>query len=128
MKTETVVAFVFLFLMLWCVLLGTAAESVKKNELWWCGHLAPKYQAEVEVRLDDGTRCDLLTESEAIEVDWARKYAEAIGQSWYYALKLDREPAIILLVKDPEKDQKYVDRCRLVCDHLGMHLYVEETQ
>jgi len=100
------------------------------NEVEWCRHLAPKYGAEVEVRLDDGTRCDLVTETEAIECDWAKngKWAEAIGQSLYYAIELEKKPAIILLVKDPKRDQRYVDRCRKVCDRYGIRLYVERTR
>jgi len=99
------------------------------NELDWCRHLAPKYGAEVEVRLEDGTRCDLVTKTEAIECDWAQdKWAEAIGQSLFYAIKLKKKPAIILLVKDPEHDQRYVDRCKTVCDRYGIRLYVEQTR
>ena len=35
---------------------------------------------KVEVVMKDGTRCDILTATHAIEVDFAKKWAEAIGQ------------------------------------------------
>ena len=34
---------------------------------------AKKYNAETEVSMPDGTRCDLVTETHAIEVDFADK-------------------------------------------------------
>ena len=107
------------------LLLITAPPS---TEVEWRQYLAPRYQAQVEVRLEDGTRCDLVTKAEAIECDWAKKWAEAIGQSLYYAIELEKKPAIILLVKDHERDQRYVDRCKKVCDRAGIKLYVERTK
>ena len=41
----------------------------------------------MEVVMKDGTRCDILTSTHAIEVDFAKKWAEAIGQSLNYASK-----------------------------------------
>ena len=41
---------------------------------------------QVEVVMKDGTRCDILTATHAIEVDFAKKWAEAIGQSLNYAI------------------------------------------
>ena len=38
-----------------------------------------------EVRLDDGTRIDLLFPHQACEIDWATKWAEGIGQSFIMA-------------------------------------------
>ena len=97
------------------------------NEVGWCEKLKTKYDAETEVVLRDGTRCDLVNTHEAIEVDWAKKWAEAIGQALYYALLLKKRPAIVLLVKKRVQDQKYIDRCQLVCRIHGITLYIEET-
>ena len=40
---------------------------------------------------------DLLTPDYAIEVDRARRWAQAVGQSLHYARMTDRRPAIVLL-------------------------------
>ena len=37
--------------------------------------------------MPDGARCDILTETHAIEVDFADKWAEAFGQSLNYAMQ-----------------------------------------
>lgn len=41
---------------------------------------AEKYSGKTEVSMPDGTRCDIVTETHAIEVDFADKWGEAIGQ------------------------------------------------
>jgi hypothetical protein len=76
--------------------------------------LAPKYGATAtEFRLADGTRVDMMTGSHAIEVDYARKWAEAIGQSLHYAAATGKQPGIILLLED-ERDARYVRRLQNV--------------
>jgi hypothetical protein len=89
--------------------------------------LAAKYGAQVEVRLPDGTRVDLLTDEEAIEVDWAKKWAEAIGQALYYADATKRRPAVILLLTAPT-DQRYVDRCQRIAKRYGIRVYTEPVK
>jgi hypothetical protein len=62
-----------------------------------------------EYRLDDGTRVDILTDDYAIEVDWATKWAESVGQCLYYAEKTGKRPMSLLLIED-DADDKYVWR------------------
>lgn len=52
---------------------------------------------------------DCLSEAFAIEVDWADKWAEAIGQSMYYAAETGKKPAIILLCRS--SSQRDVGLC-----------------
>ncbi len=54
---------------------------------------------QMEVRLPNGTRADCMTDRLAIEVDWAHKWAEAIGQSMNYAAVTGKMPAAILICK-----------------------------
>jgi len=87
--------------------------------------LAPKYAAKREVVLWDSSRVDLLNDEYAIEVDWAKKWAEAVGQSLYYAAVTGKKPGIILLVKDRRKEAAYIYRCQTVCVKHGIKLWVE---
>ena len=84
---------------------------------------AEKYNAQVEVILDDGTRVDCLTEEYAIEFDFANKWAEAIGQSLYYAIKTNKKPAIVLIMENPEKDERYYNRLKTVADKYGITVF-----
>jgi len=103
-----------------CFCVATIAGEVEE-----VGRLAPKYSAETEVRQWDGTRVDMVTDEYAIEVDWPRKWAEAIGQSLYYAEVTGKKPGIILLVKDMDSERRYVYRCQTVCAKHSIKLFVE---
>ena len=41
--------------------------------------------------MPDGTRCDILTDTHAIEVDFANKWAQAIGQSLNHAMQTGKK-------------------------------------
>lgn len=71
-------------------------------------------QGIVEHTLPDGTRVDILTDDLAIEVDFARKWYEAIGQAAHYARLTQKKPAILLIVKE-EKEEKYVTAALEAC-------------
>ena len=55
----------------------------------------------MEVQLEEGPRVDCLTPTHAIEMDFARKWPEAIGQSLHYALLTNRKAGIVLILKSP---------------------------
>jgi len=71
----------------------------------------------MEYRLDDGTRVDLLLPNRAIEIDWATKWGEGVGQSLYYSIKTSRPPVVLLLAKDAKwmKYAKRVETCGIEC-------------
>ena len=97
------------------------------DELVWCKKLAPKYgNAELEYRLPDSTRVDMLNSTEAIEVDWAEKWAEGVGQALYYAELTGKKPAIILLFRKSD-DKIFFLRCQVVCTKYNIKLYAEKT-
>ena len=92
-----------------------------------------KLKGELEHPTVDGSRVDILTQKYAYEVDWSSKWAEAVGQSLYYAAATGKKPAIILLMKDRKAEQKYYLRCLVVCSRHDIHLeawdaFVENQQ
>jgi hypothetical protein len=109
------------------LLWACCASASERDECRW---LAEKYQARQEVELSPkGPRCDLVTDKLAIEVDWANKWHEAVGQSLEYAAGLDKQPAIILLVRPgSKKDALHYARCRRVCDKHGILVIREEPR
>ncbi len=54
-----------------------------------------------EVTMPDGTRCDCVTATHAIEIDFANKWYEAIGQSLNYAFQTSKRAGIILILEAP---------------------------
>ncbi|PQO39334.1 hypothetical protein C5Y96_05630 [Blastopirellula marina] len=110
-----------------CFLLHSC-HAAMGDELGQCRRLAPKYNATLEARQWDGTRVDLLTDTHAIEADWAYKWAEAIGQAAYYAELTGKKPGVLILVKDAKEEARYIYRAQTVCARLGFTLFVEIVQ
>ena len=80
--------------------------SAKQSERFYQEKFAKEIDGQVEVIMKDGTRCDILTSTHAIEVDFARKWAEAIGQSLHYALHTGKSPAVALIVLSPSDNKE----------------------
>ncbi len=89
--------------------LSLEAKHLHKEKVYQ-EHFCKAYGGITEYRLKDKTRVDCLLQDYAIEVDFAQKWAESIGQSLYYAVQTSRKPAVLLIMEDKEKDQKYLDR------------------
>lgn len=79
--------------------------------------------AQTEVVAPDGTRCDILTNTHAIEVDFATKWGEAIGQSLNYALQFNKRAGILLILENPS-DYKYYIRVNTIIKHFGLPIDV----
>ena len=62
-----------------------------------------------EAVLWDMTRVDCLTKDYAIEFDFAKKWAESIGQSLYYSKMTGKPPAVVLILTGIT-DYRYVKR------------------
>lgn len=89
---------------------------------WAAGHEHPErwYQerwcssrGQMEVVLDDGSRCDCLTDTYAVEFDFGAKWAESIGQSLNYSAQTGKRPGIVLILERPG-DERYLERIRTV--------------
>ena len=62
-----------------------------------------------EAVLWDMTRVYCLTKDYAIEFDFAKKWAESIGQALYYSKMTGKAPAVVLILTSPN-DYHYVKR------------------
>ncbi len=66
-----------LFKLLLFLLLLALPLFGKQSERYYQEKFAREVGGQVEVVMQDGTRCDILTATHAIEVDFAKKWAEA---------------------------------------------------
>lgn len=78
-----------------------------------------------EARTRSGKRVDILTDHEAIEVEWVSKWYQAIGQAGFYAIETGRQPAIILLSRGDE--EREILLCQAVCARYGIRLYIQRV-
>lgn len=95
-------------------------EAYYQNK--WC-----KNKGTTEYKLADNTRVDCLTDTHAIEFDFAKKWAEAIGQSLHYA-RMTKKKAGIVLIIEKEKDFVYFERIKPLCEELGIELWFMEEK
>ena len=84
---------------------------------------AKKYSGQTEVTVPDGTRCDIVTETHAIEVDFADKWAEAIGQSLNYSFQLNKKAGILLILEKPD-DERHLLRVQSIIKHFKLTIDV----
>ncbi len=101
------------------LLLAAPHGEATHPESWFIDRTAAKYNGTPEVRMPDGTRCDVVTVRHAIEVEFASKWKEAIGQSLHYSLQSGRIPGILLILTDP-KDEHYLSSLRELIDHYDL--------
>ena len=83
------------------ILFLISTESIVKNEKYYVSLFAEYIEdCEIEYRLKDNTRVDILTQHYAIEVDFEKKWYEAIGQALHYELLTNLIPGIVLIIDD----------------------------
>lgn len=102
----------------------TATKPVKLRELDYQHAWVVARGGREEVRMSDNTRADIVTATHAIEVDFAEKWAESIGQSLHYA-GLRKLHAGVLLIVDEDDDARYLKRWKAVVEnhHLPIDLF-----
>lgn len=93
-----------LFILLMLCVLAVEAKTEKEYQAQHC-------PGRMEVVLKDRTRIDCETTIYAIEFDFAKKWAEGIGQSLHYGLMTGKTPGLTLITES-EKDCKYVGRAQ----------------
>ena len=99
----------------------TFSASAKMKE----ADYVDKYcEGTIEYRLADKTRIDCLTASHAIEYDYGRKWAEAIGQSLFYAAMTGKKAGIVLIVNPRTKD-RYLKRLHRAIAFHGLEIDVK---
>jgi hypothetical protein len=114
-----------LFVLTIAVLLSSLMEDkvpIKKNEAYYQVQFCEKVNGITEFILPDRTRVDCLTDDYAIEVDWAKKWAESIGQSMFYADMTNKKAGVALIVG--EKDHRYLKRINHIARKAKIKIFI----
>lgn len=96
----------------------------KEYQGQWC----KAQKGQQEYILNDKARIDCLTDNYAIEFDFASKWAESIGQALYYALSTGKAPGVVLIMENPEKDVKYLNRLNDVAKKYNIKVWTMTPQ
>lgn len=91
----------------------------KDYQKYWCD----KNCGTTEVISPDKARVDCVTDTHAIEFDFANKWAESIGQAIYYSVELEKKAGVVLIVEDKIKDQRYINRLLKANQKLNMDIW-----
>ena len=98
-------------------------EKKKHNEKYYQTLLCNELDGVMEQSLLDRTRVDCLTDEYAIEVDFAKKWAEAVGQSLYYAEMTGKKPAVGFIMRDNKKDRRHFKRVEVLADKYHIKIF-----
>jgi hypothetical protein len=91
----------------------------------WCSDNMGK----TEFVLDTGKRVDCVTDKYGVEVEFAYKFYESVGQSLYYNIKLNQIPEYseskpaILLILEKSTDKEYLDALNLVAERYRIKVF-----
>ena len=99
----------FLILVLLFISIICQAQLLKQREVYYEGLFSKAINGTTQVVLKDLSRVDIVTDTFAIEIDFADKWAESVGQSLYYAHVLDRKPGVLLIVNGNAKKDMFFD-------------------
>jgi uncharacterized Fe-S cluster-containing radical SAM superfamily enzyme len=64
-----------------------------------------------------------LSDEYAIEVDFAKKWAEGVGQSLYYAHMTGKKPAVGFII-DTKKEKRYLKRLEILAKKYGIKIFI----
>jgi len=115
-------------LLIFPLLFVAYSQTTKKyHEKHYQTLLCSELDGEMEYILKDRTRVDCLSDEYAIEVDFAKKWAESIGQSLFYAHMTGKKPAVGLIMNS-EIDKRYFKRLNLIAKEYGIKIFVIEKE
>ena len=92
----------------------------KDYQNYWCSANG----GVTEVILPDKARVDCVTKTHAVEFDFAKKWAESIGQSLYYGEQLHKKAGIVLISENGQSDEKYIKRVKSVANYHNIDLWI----
>lgn len=95
----------------------------KEYQQEWCD----RYHGQQEVRLDDGTRVDCLTDHHAVEFDFASKWAEGLGQALHYGDLTGKRPAVVLII-EKTSDWKHLRKLKRSARHRAVKVWYMRPQ
>ena len=70
----------------------------------WC----TQNNGEAEVKLEGRTRADCVTDTHAIEVEFANKWKDGIGQAFWYAIQTGKKAGILMILERPNENKYWI--------------------
>lgn len=85
----------------------------------WCDEMKG-----ISQRLKGGTEVDCVTDAVAYEIDFAKKWAEGLGQALFYSSETKRKAGVALILRSAA-EVRFVDRLKQAIEYHGLDVSVE---
>lgn len=117
MRTHISIFFWFLLFSLALFSMGVTAYKESDYQIPWC----QEKNGKLEAVLDSGERVDCLTNTHAIEFDFATKYKQGLGQALSYSAQTGKKAGIVLILLNDEH-RKYIKRLETAIKAHKLHV------
>lgn len=87
---------------------NSSMHSESSYQHAWC----KAHKGVEEFENKDLTKVDCLTSTHAVEFDFAKKWAESIGQALHYQEMTGKKAMVVLILENPKKDIIYFYRVK----------------
>ena len=98
------------------------------REVVWSQWIAFHLGGQAEVRLEDGTRADIILPTAVVEVEWIKKWKSGIGQALHYAAMTGKQPTLILLTRGKPRESLYLESADIVARKSSVSLLTWSTR
>ena len=85
-------------------------HSEEAYQYAWCS----AHGGVMEYQNKDLTRVDCLTDTHAVEFDFANKWHESIGQALHYSVMTGKRAKVVLILDDPKAQMTYYKRVKRI--------------
>lgn len=107
------------------ITLSLQAKNLHK-ESYYQKIFCDKLGGKTEVVLSDRTRVDCLTDKYAIEVDFAYKWAEGVGQALHYSIMTGKKAGVYLII-EKDSDIKHLKKLNNIADRYCIKVWSNEV-
>lgn len=120
-----VVKYIFIFLIIFLFSASPLFAKHKHLEKYYQHQWNVKYGKGIESKyLSSGVEVDVLTSEYAVEIEFAQKWEESIGQSLFYADQTGKVPCVVLIMENPERDQSYLDHLLILAKKYNIAVWI----
>jgi len=102
---------------------GVADAKRNHPEKWYQEQWCKEHNGRMEVVMPDKSRCDCVTATHAVEVEFANKWQEAVGQSLHYSAQAWLKAGIVLIIES-ERDWEYYLQLMNTTEHFRLKIDV----
>ena len=85
-------------------------HSEEAYQYAWCS----AHNGIMEYQNKDLTRVDCLTDTHAVEFDFANKWHESIGQALHYSVMTGKKAKVVLILDEPKAQMTYYKRVKRI--------------